>query len=156
MTTKIFYRGFFTACILALPLSFAHAKNIVQSGQIEANTICHDGANRGATIGLKLSKYNFKHDVQVSPGSSRYRKELKSFATIGAKTYYTGTTCHDLKDYGHAIYQGNRFYVWTVVGAAEKLCESFNIRYVGNRKEVWVQTGGTTVFNVNCVAKDGI
>ena len=131
-------------CILTTPN--AHAK--ILTGGIEAQYVCHDGANRGATIRLLLSKF------------SRGLIMDYVFADLGPKTYYTRTSCIDLQDYTNHKYGpklGKYFYAWYTAGLGTDVvyrCIDFHIVYVKNGKKVWVQNGGRTFWSMTCVAKD--
>ena len=141
----------FIIALLALPLQNAHAKNVILTGTIEAQYLCHDGGNRGATVKLFLSRsdeVDIENDILVD-----------EFARTSGKHYYAGTSCMDL---GLHVFDNEMVYVFygyeINFGAYDTgyYCEDFNIRYVRNGKKVWVQNGGTTIWNITCVAKDGI
>ena len=142
--------------IVALPMQVSYAKNQVMRGEIAAQYVCHDGANRGATIGLLLSKYPHHTGAykQKPSGETYYSYGVQSFADIGGKTYYSRTTCTDLR--GKIVRPGDKVYAWFTVVGRKELCDEFNVVYRNNGKRVWVQNGGSHIRNVTCVAKDSI
>ena len=126
------------ALVLVFPLQNAHAKNVILTGVLEAQIICHDGANRGAYMTMVV------HHNGYQVGITSY------------KGYYTKPACFDLGNYNTKVGE-----VYEVVYNATDMnafrpCRNFGIRYKKNGKKIWVQTGGTTVWNISCVAKDGI
>ena len=140
----------FMIALIALPLQNAHAKNIIQTGEIEAQYLCHDGGNRGANVRIVLSKND------GSPGSG----PVRPLYTSSYKGYYSRTTCADLTTLVRMgkIRAGAVMYVHykTTADNGVSRCRDFAIKYMPNNKEVWVQNGGGTIFNVSCVAKDSI
>ena len=138
------------------PLQNADAKNRIMTGDIEAQYVCHDGGNRGATIDLKLSESD---ELKNLGWQSQPLWVVSFFHRFGAKHYYARTNCVDLrKEEDRRAREGAIIYAWFKVHATriEKVCRGFRIKSAHNRKTVWVQNGGTHVGNVTCVAKDSI
>ena len=138
------------------PLQNAAAKNVIMTGLIEAQYVCHDAGNRGATIDVKLSERdtikNLGWDTQPIWGVSYFWR-------FGGKHYYTPTNCVNLWSLeDRRAKEGEIIYAWYKIHATrgEHLCRTFRIKSVRNGKRVWIQNGGTHVGNVTCVAKDGI
>ena len=139
------------AVVVAFALPGKTAQAEVLTGQLNVHTVCHDGANRGATIRLWINRYK----SQPVPGGSAIN--------FGAKTYYTRITCKELgvptRPHMWPNQWGDILYAWTDHGIGTrwaKLCKDFTIRYVPEPygKKIIIQTGGTTVGNITCVAKD--
>ena len=154
----------FIIALFALPLQNAHAKNVILTGVQETQYICHDGANRGATIRLLLSTA----PAQKSKSSGLLILPTM-FADMGAKTYYTRPNCVNLNDHAETIANADNDYYddatvyasYIVDGISFRKdvtgrCGGFRFKHKNNGRKLWVQTGGTIVTNVNCVLKDGI
>ena len=133
---------FAVAFIVALPKE-SHAKNVVlPKGTINAQVICHDGANRGADTIMAIAFWRHHHPSIWS-----------------RKGYYTRTSCWDLGDYGATAGREYTIKYSANTGIFSyhplKACD-WKIRYTKNKHHFWIQTRGTTMNNVRCVAKDGI
>ena len=167
----------FGVAVMLINAPNADAKNIRLTGLINADTVCHDGANRGASIGVFLSKGeppDRNKRADVPPNIFK----IKPFLHIRGKGYYSRTTCHDLSDFD--LQPGDIIHAWyNVKGDRESSrkyyegfglvtyketrppykktnCKTFRIRYTPRAGEMWVQNAGTTIHNATCVAKDGI
>ena len=144
-----------TFFLAAISVNQAHAKNVILTGDIDAQYLCHDGANRGASIKLYLSR-TAEFDEEKRGANSL----IGHFYTGSPKHYYAATTCMDL---GLYITEETLVHVFTSYDVGffpshfpDNYCQDFRIRYVRNGETVWVQNGGTTIWNITCVAKDDI
>ena len=149
--TPKFYGALIFAGVTALLLTTlsttnnAHASLPPVYGTIPAQHVCHDGANRGATTTIWLSIRNHK-------GGRGNPAEY--FWVSKPKGYYTRTECLDLNSVPvYVIRPGAIIYAWFAESYNPSVCPDFKIRYRKNRHVVWVQTGGTTIWNINCKAK---
>ena len=144
-------------CMLNAPQ--ADARNVVLTGEIEADTICHDGANRGANIRVLISVG--PTDAGKRLGQEPNRSNVVVLDDLGAKGYYTRTTCHRLDQYNISS-KGTVVSAWAVAHGSidikhrARLCKSFTVKYVKGAGTMWIQTGGFAYHNVTCVAKDSI
>ena len=114
----------------------------------QASEICHDGANRGAQVRLK-----------VSDGNSRWVPEGMTF-----KGYYTKTQCfkfpnqkngatmtvyHQIRDKDNeSITTANDKDIGHVTW-----CDKFVVKINRNAKPMWVQTTGHTRWDTGCRAR---
>ena len=111
----------------------------------QASEICHDGANRGAEA-----------RILVSDGKNpRWKPAGMTF-----KGYYTKTQCFKLPN----LKNGTKVTVYhqrRQVGDGEdaghvEWCDKFVVKINRKAKPMWVQTTGTTIFNMGCRARRNI
>ena len=112
----------------------------------QASAICHDGANRGAEA-----------RIQVSDGNDRWAPHGITF-----KGYYTKTQCFEfplLRDGTNlAVYhqrrnQNEEHNTGIKDRGYVEWCDDFVVKINKNAKPMWVQTTGTTIWNMGCRAK---
>ena len=111
------------------------------TGVFEVQFVCHDGGNRGESTQIYLTKY--AGDPRTySPPDVRW--------TAKPKAYYDATECFDLST---KFNRGDIVYAWYRQSDRKFQCPNFRLKYVPNRTDIWIQTGGATSTNVTCVAK---
>ena len=142
---KCFYvAAFFGAAAFA---SDDHHNPKFLYGDIETQYVCHDGANRGATVRVMLG---------LNPDRGDYDNH---FVDLGAKTYYTATTCLDLGEYSAYVKPGTVIYAWySTAGPSipHDKCHNFRLVYAENERTIWIQNAGTVFMNVTCVARNSL
>ena len=128
-----FLSALFAFVFVAVLPTNASAKNVILTGIHEAQIVCHDGANRGIDTYIRIVGTN----------------------VFNGESYYSPPSCYDLGESHAAL--GKAYWVQFTGGLESwRVCSDFKVRYTKNKKKVWVQTGGPSVWHMTCVLKDGI